>query len=145
MQVLDVGCAKGFLVKDLLDACPGLEVFGLDISEYALKHCPPEVAERLHLGNCEALPFPDESFDLMLALDVIHNQKRDGVIRALREIGRVGKGRSFVRVGSYHTSGRKAVFEDWVLPAEFHDYPDGWLSLFEEAGYQGDWAWTIIS
>ena len=145
MRVLDVGCAKGFLVKDLLDACPGLEVFGLDISEYALKHCPPEVIGRLHLGNCEALPFPDGSFDLVLALDVIHNQKRDGVIRALHEISRIGKGKAFVRVDSYHTPEQKAVFEDWVLTAEFHDYPDGWLALFEEAGYQGDWAWTIIS
>jgi len=145
MRVLDIGCAKGFLVKDLLDSCPGLEVFGLDISEYAVKHCPSEVAGRLHLGNCEALPFPDGSFDLVLALDVVHNQNRDGVIRALREIGRVGKGKAFVRVDSYRTPEQKAVFEDWVLTAEFHDYPDGWLSLFEEAGYQGDWSWTIIS
>src|SRR5690242_7336283 len=36
MRVLDVGCAKGFLVKDLMIECPGLEVFGLDISKYAL-------------------------------------------------------------------------------------------------------------
>ncbi|MEP3113125.1 class I SAM-dependent methyltransferase [Nisaea sp.] len=145
MRVLDIGCAKGFLVKDLLDACSGLEVFGLDISEYALKHCPPEVGGRLHLGNCEFLPFPDGSFDLVLGLDVIHNQKRDGAIRALREIVRVGKGNAFVRVDSYRTPEQKAVFEDWVLTAEFHDYPDGWLDVFKEAGYQGDWAWTIIS
>ena len=38
MRVLDVGCAKGFLVKDLMIVCPGLEVFGLDVSLYALRH-----------------------------------------------------------------------------------------------------------
>src|ERR1700736_5426659 len=42
-RVLDVGCGKGFLVKDLMTVCPGLEVFGLDISEYALMNCEPEV------------------------------------------------------------------------------------------------------
>src|SRR5882672_7904109 len=26
--VLDIGCAKGFLVKDLMIVCPGLEVYG---------------------------------------------------------------------------------------------------------------------
>jgi hypothetical protein len=31
-----------------------------------------------------------------------------------------------------------------VLTAEFYDYPDGWKSLFNEAGYAGDWYWTII-
>src|SRR6516162_3188774 len=59
MRVLDVGCAKGFLVKDLMKVCPGLEVFGLDISLYALMHCEPEVVGRLHLGTAERLPFPD--------------------------------------------------------------------------------------
>jgi cyclopropane fatty-acyl-phospholipid synthase-like methyltransferase len=30
MRVLDVGCAKGFLVKDLMLECPGLEAVGHD-------------------------------------------------------------------------------------------------------------------
>src|SRR5712692_1190514 len=53
-RVLDVGCGKGFLVKDLLKVCPGIEAFGLDISEYALMHCEPEVIGRLHLGQYRA-------------------------------------------------------------------------------------------
>ena len=65
-RVLDVGCAKGFLVKDLMQVCPGLEVFGLDVSLYALMHCEPEVIGRLHLGTAEQLPFPDKSFDCVL-------------------------------------------------------------------------------
>ena len=52
-RVLDVGCAKGFLVKDLMKVCPGLEAFGLDISEYARMHCEPEVVGRLHLGSAD--------------------------------------------------------------------------------------------
>ena len=40
MRVLDVGCGKGFLVKDLMLECPGLEAFGLDISLYALHALP---------------------------------------------------------------------------------------------------------
>src|ERR1700678_2272120 len=63
MRVLDVGCAKGFLVKDLMRVCPGLEAFGLDVSLYALMNCEPDVTGRLHLGTAERLPFPDRSFD----------------------------------------------------------------------------------
>src|SRR5689334_2554053 len=48
MRVLDVGCGKGFLVKDLMLECPGLEAFGLDISRYALVHCERETVGRLH-------------------------------------------------------------------------------------------------
>ena len=143
-RILDVGCAKGFLVKDLLKVCPGLEVFGLDISEYALMKCEPEVVGRLHLGSASNLPFPDNSFNAVISLNTIHNLERSELITALREIERLAPGHGFVQVDSYRTPEAKAVFEEWVLTAKFHDYPDGWVKLFKEAGYTGDYYWTII-
>ncbi len=143
-RVLDVGCAKGFLVKDLLDALPGLEAFGLDVSDYAVMNCPPECVGRLHLGSADRLPFPDGAFKAAISLDTIHNLPRARAKIALQELMRVANGRCFVKVDSYHTPEQKAVFESWVLTAEFHDYPDGWLTLFEEAGYTGDYDWTVI-
>ncbi len=143
-RVLDVGCAKGFLVKDLMQVCPGLEVFGLDISEYALMHCEPEVVGRLHLGNANHLPFPDNSFDAVISLNTIHNFQRDGVLKSLQEIQRVSNGKAYIQVDSYHNAEEKALFEDWVLTAEFHDYPEGWIRLFNEAGYTGDYNWTVV-
>ncbi len=143
-RVLDVGCAKGFLVKDLMKVCPGLEVFGIDISEYALMHCEPEVVGRLHLGSGDQLPFPDHSFDCVLSLNTIHNFLRDRAIQAMREIQRVSSGKAFVQVDSYYTPAQKELFESWVLTAEFHDYPENWMRVFNEAGYTGDHYWTII-
>jgi len=144
MRVLDVGCGKGFLVKDLMLECPGLEVFGLDISHYALMHCPPEIVGRLHLGSAESLPFPDASYDCAISLNTIHNLPRPRAITAMQEIQRLSGGRAFVQVDSYLTPAQKEIFESWVLTAEFHDYPDGWIKLFAEAGYTGDYDWTII-
>jgi ubiquinone/menaquinone biosynthesis C-methylase UbiE len=144
MRVLDIGAGKGFLVNDLMLECPGLEAFGLDVSLYALMHCLPAVIGRLHLGTADALPFPDGSFDCVLSLNTIHNLPRARAIGAMREIQRLSGGRAFVQVDSYLTPEQKEVFESWVLTAEFHDYPDGWLKLFAEAGYTGDYDWTII-
>jgi len=143
-RVLDVGCAKGFLVKDLLSVCPGLEVFGVDVSRYALLKCEPEVVGRLHIGSADDLPFPDGSFQAVLSLNTIHNFDRAGCIGALKELQRLSGGRAFVQVDSYRTPEQKAVFEDWVLTAKFHDYPEGWIQVFKEAGYTGDYYWTII-
>lgn len=143
-KVLDVGCAKGFLVKDLLQACPGLEVFGLDISEYALKHCEPEVVGRLHLGTAIHLPFPDNSFDAVISLNTIHNLNKSNAILAISEIERVSKGKSFIQVDSYKTQEQKKIFEDWVLTAEYHDFPEEWINVFKQAGYTGDYYWTIM-
>jgi SAM-dependent methyltransferase len=144
MRVLDVGCAKGFLVKDLMLACPGLEAFGLDISYYAIMHGEPEVIGRLHLGTAEKLVFPDHSFDCVLCLNTVHNFPRPRAIKVMQEIERVSGGHAFVQVDSYHTPEQKEIFESWVLTAEFYDYPQGWIELFEEAGYTGDYYWTII-
>lgn len=144
MRVLDVGCGKGFLVKDLMRVCPGLECFGLDISHYALMHCESEVIGRLHLGSADSLPFPDKGFDCVLSINTLHNFDRAGAVRALREIQRLSSGRAFVQVDSYLTPEQKDLFESWVLTARFHDYPPGWLAVFEEAGYTGDYAWTIV-
>jgi len=144
MRVLDVGCGKGFLVKDFMIECPGLEAFGLDISLYAIEHAEPEVAGRLRLGNATSLPFPDASFDAVVSINTIHNLERPGVIRALREIERLAPGRAFVQVDAYHTPEQRELFLRWVLTAKFHDYPSGWLGVFEEAGYTGDWSWTVL-
>ena len=143
-RVLDVGCAKGFLVKDLLTVCPGLEVFGVDISTYALTHCEPEVIGRLHRGSADDLPFPDNSFNAVISINTVHNLDRAGCVQALREMERLAQGRGFLRVDSYSTPEQRVLFEDWVLTARFHDYPSGWVSVFEQAGYTGDYDWTIL-
>ena len=49
-----------------------------------------------------------------------------------------------MQVDAYRTPAEKQLFESWVLTALYHDYPQAWLKLFDEAGYTGDWAWTIL-
>ncbi|MGB6416129.1 MAG: class I SAM-dependent methyltransferase [Pseudolabrys sp.] len=146
MRVLDVGCAKGFLVKDLMQETPGLEAFGLDVSCYALMHCEPESVGRLHLGTAERLPFPDASFDAVLSINTIHNLDPQGCIRALREMRRVVRNPvcCFVQVDAYRSDDEKALFESWCLTAVTYLRPSEWISLFQEAGYSGDYYWTIL-
>ncbi len=127
-----------------MQVCPGLEAFGLDISEYALLNCDPAMVGRLHLGNCERLPFPDGSFSAVLSINTIHNCDRDGAVRALAELQRLSGGRTFVQVDSYCDETQRNLFLDWVLTAKFHDYPEGWRAVFAEAGYIGDYYWTFV-
>ena len=142
-KVLDVGCAKGFLVKDLLEL--GIDTYGIDVSHYALMNCEPEVVGRLQIGSAESLPFPDGSFDAVVSINTIHNLKREKCVQAVKEIERLAPGKGFIQVDSFKTPEQKEIFESWVLTAYFYDYPEGWLKLYEEAGYTGDYDWTIIN
>ncbi len=143
-RVLDVGCAKGFLVKDLLGACPGLEVYGLDISLYALARAPQEAAGRLVAGTADRLPFADGSFDAVVSINTVHNLERARCLRALAEIERLAPGRGFVQVDAYRSAEERRLFEDWMLTALTHGSPEDWKEMFSSAGYSGDYYWTIL-
>lgn len=143
-RVLDVGCGKGFLVKDLMKVCPGLEVFGLDVSEYAVINCEPEVTGRIHIGNATHLPFPDNSFQAVLSINTVHNLDRAGCLQALAEMQRLAPGRGYVQVDAYRNPAEEQLFLDWVLTARTYGTPQFWVELLQQAGYSGDYYWTIL-
>ncbi|MEW5984301.1 MAG: class I SAM-dependent methyltransferase [Acidobacteriota bacterium] len=142
-RVLDVGCAKGFLLHDLRQVVPGLAVAGLDISAYALGQAPGDIRPALVRGTAEHLPFRDGSFDLVLSINTLHNLDRAACIRALREIERVSRRHKYVQVDSWFTGEQRDNLLKWVLTAVTYYDPPGWRQLFAEAGYTGDYYWTI--
>ena len=141
-RVLDIGCAKGFLVKDLLDL--GIDAYGVDVSKYALENCMPETIGRLHLCSASDICFPKNSFAAVLSINTLHNLDKGLIKKALKKIQTISGGNAFVQVDSYHSPEQKKIFESWVLTAMYHDFPDKWLQLFKEAGYTGDYNWTVI-
>jgi len=142
-RVLEIGCAKGFFIKDLMTVCPGLEVFGVDISRYAVVNCEKEVVGRVHLGDARDLKFPDKCFKLVISINTIHNLSRPDCIIALKEMQRVTFAAGYVQVDAYRNAQEKMLFEDWMLTAKTYKKPSGWIKLFSEAGYTGDYFWTI--
>jgi SAM-dependent methyltransferase len=142
-RVLDVGCAKGFLLHDLRRAVPGLHVVGLDISGYAIAHAMADVRPRLVRGSAERLPFADRSVDLVVSINTVHNLDRAECVRALAEIERVSCGHRYVQVDSWLNESQREKFERWQLTALTYSDPAGWRRLFSEAGYRGDYYWTV--
>src|SRR5215204_2226640 len=72
-SVLDVGCAKGFMLHDFKELMPDLTVTGVDISQYAIDHAIETMRPFLQVANAKELPFEDRSFDLVTAINTIHN------------------------------------------------------------------------
>jgi hypothetical protein len=88
--------------------------------------------------------FPDASFAAVIAINVVHNLERAECIAAVREIERLAPGRGYIQVDSYRTPEERDIFLSWVLTAKTHYDPAGWRALLAEAGYSGDYYWTII-
>ena len=143
-SILDIGCAKGFMLKDFKDLLPDSKIMGIDISEYALKNAHLKVKNYLIQGNASNLPFLDSTFDLVISINTIHNLNKEDCIRSLKEIQRVSKGHSFVMVDGWRNKIEKANLEAWVLTAQTILSAEKWIDLFDEAGYTGDYAfWTV--
>ncbi len=142
-SILDVGCAKGFMLHDFLVLVPGIKVAGIDISEYAIEHAMEDVKPYLRVGNAKNLPYPDKSFDLVISINTIHNLPLNDCIKALKEIERVAKKHAFITVDAYRNKKEKERLEAWNLTAKTYMSTKEWEKLFAKVGYTGDYYWFI--
>jgi ubiquinone/menaquinone biosynthesis C-methylase UbiE len=123
---------------------PGLEAWGLEISQYAIDNCHPDARGRIVRGSAQRLPFASASVAAALCINVVHNLDYGACVEAVREIERVAPGRGYIQVDAYRNEDERDAFLDWVLTAETFGKPDMWYRLFEHAGYTGDYYWTIL-
>jgi SAM-dependent methyltransferase len=86
---LDVGCGRGFMLREL-DALAGWRAVGVDLSPRALRSAAG-IAGRAHTlcADGEALPFPDATFDVATALGTLEHFPDPG--RGAAEVARVLK------------------------------------------------------
>ena len=142
-SLLDVGCAKGFMLHDLVELIPGITVSGVDVSDYAIAHAIDDIKSKVQVADASDLPFADNSFDVVIAINTIHNLDRDDCAQALREIERVSCKGSFITVDAYRNDDEKERMLAWNLTAKTIMSVDEWVAFFEEVGYTGDYFWFV--
>ncbi|MEQ1896017.1 MAG: class I SAM-dependent methyltransferase [Vicinamibacterales bacterium] len=140
MRVLDIGCAKGFLLHEFARVVPGLEIAGIDVSEYAIANAMPGVKPFVQAGSAVSLPYPDQHFDLVVSINTVHNLLIGDLFTALGEIERVGRGGKYLAVDGYRTEQEKVNLMYWQLTCECFFRPEEWDWIFARAGYTGDYA-----
>lgn len=138
-RILDIGCGKGYLLYEFTQIVSGIEVVGIDISEYGVKNAKEEVKSFLQVGDCRALPFADGSFDVVVSLGTFHNLPIEGTWQALREMQRVGRGPAkYFMVESFQNEREKANLLYWQLTCLSFHSPESWDWIARQAGYEGD-------
>lgn len=138
MRVLDVGSGKGFLLHDFKEAMPGLEVAGIDISPYAVEHTMESVKPFCQVGSAAKLPWADDSFDLVISINTLHNLYNFDLHAALKEMERVSRGGKYICVEGYRNESEKVNLMYWQLTCRIFHTPEEWAFDFAQAGYTGD-------
>ncbi len=143
-KILDIGCGKGFLLYDFLKVIPNAEIFGIDISDYAINNCKPEIRDRLQVGNAINLPWDDNNFDLVISINTLHNLHAYDLDLALREMERVGKKHKYLCLESYRNEKEKANLLYWQVTCEAFNTPEEWNWWFRHTNYTGDYSFIYF-
>ena len=143
-RILDIGCGKGYLLYDFTQVVPGIEVHGIDISEYAIANAKEEIRDRLQVADATWLPFPDRHFDYVFSITTLHNLHCYDLDKALREMQRVGKERRYLCVESYRNEREKANLLYWQVTCEAFNTPEEWQWWYDLTGYTGDFSYIFF-
>lgn len=141
--ILDVGCAKGFMLYDFSRLIPGIKIAGVDISSYAIENAYEPIKEHLKVANATDLPYNDKSFDLAISITTIHNLEEDECALALKELMRVSRKNAFVTLDAYTNNEEKEAMYAWNLTAKTIKHVDDWKVFFSKVGYTGDYYWFM--
>ena len=142
-SVLDVGCAKGFMLHDFAELIPGITVKGVDVSSYAIANAIEDMRPHVEVADASRLPFADKSFDVAISINTVHNLEREACGKALSEIERVSRQGAFITVDAYRTDEEHVRMLAWNLTAKTIMHVDEWKAFFREVGYSGDYFWFI--
>jgi len=133
-RILDVGCGTGANLKMLAEHG---SAEGVDISPQAVDFCRERGLDSVKLGAIEQLPYDNDAFDLVTALDVIEHLDDD--VAGLREMRRV-----------LRRDGRLLVFVPafmflWGVQDEVSNHRrrytlPGLLKAVEAAGFAVEWS-----
>jgi protein-L-isoaspartate(D-aspartate) O-methyltransferase len=144
-KILDVGCGKAFLLYEFTQVVPGIEIAGIDVSDYAIEHAKEEVKPFLRVADANELPFDDNEFDFVFTMNALHNLKIADLFEAIREIERVGKtAKKYILLESYRNEAEKVNLLYWQLTCESFYSPDEWTWIYKQNSFHGDYGFIYF-
>jgi SAM-dependent methyltransferase len=138
-RFLDLGCKKGFLLKDLNTLYPNVSSFGIENHKYPIHQAKLNSKKsRILLSEYYKIPFKDKYFDFTIAFNAIYMYNLKDVIMTLKEIDRVSK-KSYVIVASGEDDKERNLFYRWTLIGTTILLKNEWRKLFKKIGFTGDY------
>ena len=136
-KVLDLGCKKGFLLKDLNILLPGIKSYGVENHPDPLKKAV-KCKSKLIQSQYYNLPFKNKYFDFVIAFNSLYMQNLGDVIKSLKEIQRVSKN-SYIVLASGENDSERNKFYRWTLIGTSILLKKEWKMLFKKIKFTGDY------
>jgi ubiquinone/menaquinone biosynthesis C-methylase UbiE len=138
-KILQIGSDKGFLLQDIKEIYPKSKVRGIEVSDYAIKHTNKKIKKFIQKGLFYKLPFKKNEFDFVIAIGPVYSLNLADAIKCLKEIDRVGKGKSFITLGAYDHEKDLKLFRYWTLLGSTILSKKEWIEVLKHTKYKGDY------
>ena len=138
-KILQIGSDKGFLLQDIKEIYPKSKVRGIEVSDYAIKHTNKKIKKFIQKGLFYKLPFKKNEFDFVIAIGPVYTLNLADAIKCLKEIDRVGKGKSFITLGAYDHEKDLKLFRYWTLLGSTILSKKEWIEVLKHTKYKGDY------
>jgi len=127
-SILDLGCAKGYLVHALRQL--GFNAYGEDISKYAIDNCHPSVQEYVN-------PLTDDLYDFIVCKDMMEHISEKEVLKTLVNIRKRCTDALFIIPFGDDDVFRIKEYEIDITHVTKKD-EDWWINMFRDAGFRLD-------
>ena len=138
-KILDIGCGKGFLVYDLSKLLNSQNVYGIDLSHYAIRKSMKEIKHKLKVFDARKnLNFNKNEFDLIISINLIHNFTIYEIKKFLKKICHISKN-SYITTESYKNDKELFNLQCWALTCVSFFSATEWKWVFKENKYFRDY------
>ncbi len=142
-RILEIGCAKGFILVEFIRQ--GIAVKGVEKSIYAKNNSHEDAKNFIDVLDIEkGLPYNNGEFDMVFAKEVLPHINPGKIKFVIKECTRVSKGSIFFEIQCGETEQELESMKKWDLTHKTMLTPEQWLSLFMECEYKGDWHFKIL-
>ena len=144
-KILQIGCDKGYLLESIKELYPKSMVYGIENSKYAINCSSNKIKKIIKFSNYSNLPFKKNFFDFVIAIGPVYSLNLTDSIKCLKEIKRVGKGKSFITLGAYQNLKDLAYFMNWTLLGSTILKKHEWKKVLKHTKYTGDYKFNTAN
>ncbi len=141
-NLLHINSEKGFLLYDIHNLNPNINIFGVDSSKYCISNTKDEISKFVAQGDYLNLEFPDNYFDFVLAIGVVYAFNLKDAIKSINEIQRVSRDKSFITLASYEALEDYFLFKKWTLLGTTILKKNEWIDVLNFCNFKGDYYFT---